>query len=261
MDREQRRAERRSRRPDDPTSVFGGTLIALFVTGLIFGNALVGFTLLGLAALIAAAYFLLPQAQQGFSILTTVSSFKRAVALVIPVFVLAGIFGNPMLMIVVLILAALALTAATFSVRSVLANFPEMKAEQGMESLSALPAQPSGNTLSETDIRALCRGLPPAVAGQIFATVEHLETVAAEAKRSGDTRRSYDAQQGLKDYLPTTIDAWKAQAEDQRDLGELTRALEQVYEIAGTQDSGGEAGRRAWETQQRFLDSRRGRKD
>jgi hypothetical protein len=98
------------------------------------------------------------------------------------------------------------------------------------------------------------------VAGQVVATVEHLETVAAEAKRSGDTRRVYDAQQGLTDYLPNTVNAWKAQAEDQRDLSELEWALTQVREIAGTDDADGEAGRRAWETQQRFLASRKGGK-
>ena len=183
--------------------------------------------------MIAAVYVLSPQAQQGLSVRAATSSFKRAVGMVIPIFVLAGIFGNPMLMVTVLLLATLALAATVFSVRSVLTDVPQMKSRDTSTShttVPALSAQSSGEIIPEINIRALCRGLPPAVTGQVFATVEHLEMMVAEAKRSGDTRRAYDAQQGLKDYLPTTINAWKAQTEDQRDVGELTRALEQVYE-------------------------------
>ncbi|GGM09298.1 hypothetical protein [Deinococcus aerophilus] len=260
LDRAQRRAERRARRAGDPLSAFGGLLIALFVTGLIFGNALVGVTLLVLVALFAAAYFVSAQVRGGLSAVVTAPEFRRSSGLVIPVFVLAGIFGNALLMVLVLLIAALALAAAALTVRAGPA-IPQAAPEvPDSAAVPALPAHSSGETISEIDIRALCRGLPPAVAGQVFATVEHLETVAAEAKKSGDTRRSYDARQGLTDYLPNTVHAWKAQAEDQRDLGELTRALEQVREIAGVDDAGGEAGRRAWETQQRFLASRKGEK-
>ena len=262
IQREQRRASRRAKRRDDPLSALGSTLIALLVTGLIFGEALVGFALLVLVAVFAAVYLVSPAAQRGLTALLPTPGFKSAAGLVIPVFVLAGIFGTPLLMVLVLVTAALMLAAAMFGARPA-AAVPDVGAEAVTPpaAVPALPAQSSGETISEIDIRALCRGLPPAVAGQVFATVEHLELVAAEAKKSGDTRRSYDARQGLTDYLPNTVYAWKAQAEDQRDLGELTRALEQVREIAGVDDAGGEAGRRAWETQQRFLASRKGEKD
>ncbi|GGO23837.1 hypothetical protein [Deinococcus humi] len=264
LERPQRRAERQARRRDDPLSLLGGTLIALLAIGLIFseGSALVGVTLLGLVALLAALYFSSVQAQRGMATLLTLPGFKRGVQLIIPVFAVTSIFteGNVLLMVFVLVVAALGLAAAMLTVRTGTADARQVK-EQDIQPPVALPAQSSGETFSEIDLRALCRGLPPAVAGQVFATVEHLETVAAEAKRNGDTRRSYDARQGLTDYLPNTVNAWKAQAEDQRDLGELTRALEQVREIAGAEDSGGEAGRRAWETQQRFLAARKGEKD
>ena len=260
LDRAQRRAERRARRAGDPLSAPGGLLIALFVTGLIFGSVLVGVTLLALVALFAAAYFVSPQAQRGLSAVVTAPEFRRRSGLVIPVFVLAGIFGNPVLMVLVLLIAALALAAATLTSRAGPVTSPAAPEVPDAAAAPALPAQSSGETISEIDIRALCRGLPPAVAGQVFATVEHLETVAAEARRNGDTRRVYDAQQGLRDYLPNTVNAWKAQAEGERDLSELEWALTQVREIAGTDDADGAAGRRAWETQQRFLASRKGEK-
>ncbi|MDV6375116.1 hypothetical protein [Deinococcus arenicola] len=267
IERQQRRAERRAGRRNDPLSMLGGTLIALFAIGLIFseGSAAVGFTLLGLVALLTGLYFVSAQAQRGMTTLLTLPGFRRTFRLIIPVFAVAGIFteGNIALMILVLVVAALALAAAMLTVRTgPAAAFQQVEIPDPTPAAApALPAHSSGETISEIDIRALCRGLPPAVAGQVFATVDHLETVAAEARKSGDTRRSYDAQQGLKDYLPNTINAWKAQAEGERDLGELERALTQVREIAGTDDVGGEAGRRAWETQQRFLASRRGEKD
>ncbi len=245
--------------------MLGGTLIALFAIGLIFseGNVLVGLSLLGLVALLTTLYFISAQAQRGLTTLLTLPGFKRTFRLIIPVFAVAAIFteGNPLLLILVLVVAALALAAAMLTVRTGLSSAPDMQEAKQAAAAPALPAQASGETISEIDIRALCRGLPPAVAGQVFATVEHLETAAAEAGKNGDTRRSYDARQGLTDYLPNTVNAWKAQAEDQRDLDELTRALEQVRQIAGAGDSGGEAGRRAWETQQRFLASRKGGKE
>ncbi|QFP77219.1 hypothetical protein [Deinococcus sp. AJ005] len=265
IEKQQRWAERRAQRRNDPLSMLGGTLIALFAIGLIFseGNAVVGFTLLGLVALLTGLYFVSAQAQRGMTTLLTLPGFRRTFRLIIPVFAVAGIFtdGNPALMILVLVVAALALAAAMLTVRTGSASVPDVEEIKPPAAVPALPVQSSGETISEIDIRALCRGLPPAVAGQVFATVEHLETVAAEAGKNGDTRRSYDARQGLTDYLPNTVNAWKAQAEDQRDLDELTRALEQVRQIAGVDDSGGEAGRRAWETQQRFLASRKGEKE
>ncbi|CAM4453638.1 hypothetical protein DEMA109039_21710 [Deinococcus marmoris] len=265
IEKQQRRAERRAGRRDDPLSMLGGTLIALFAIGLIFseGNVLVGLSLLGLVALLTTLYFISAQAQRGLTTLLTLPGFKRTFRLIIPVFAVAAIFteGNPLLLILVLVVAALALAAAMLTVRTGLSSAPDMQEAKQAAAAPALPAQASGETISEIDIRALCRGLPPAVAGQVFATVEHLETAAAEAGKNGDTRRSYDARQGLTDYLPNTVNAWKAQAEDQRDLDELTRALEQVRQIAGAGDSGGEAGRRAWETQQRFLASRKGGKE
>ncbi len=265
IEKQQRRAERRAQRRNDPLSMLGGTLIALFAIGLIFseGNVMVGLTLLGLVALLTTLYFVSAQAQRGMTTLLTLPGFKRTFRLIIPVFAVAGIFteGNPLLMILVLVVAALVLAAAMLTVRTGSSSVPDVEEMKQPVAVPALPAQSSGETISEIDIRALCRGLPPAVAGQVFATVEHLETAAAEARRSGDTRRSYDARQGLTDYLPNTVNAWKAQPEDGRHLDELTRALEQVREIAGAGDSGGENGRRAWETQQRFLAARKGEKE
>lgn len=263
IDRQQRRAARRARRRDDPFTEMGSTLLALLALSLIFGETVVSVVLLGCVVLLTALYFISAQAQRGLAILFTLPGFRRVFRLVIPVFAVAGIFADdePLPMILVLIAAALALAVAMLTVRTAHSPAAEVKDVPAPAAVPALPAQASGETISEIDIRALCRGLPPAVAGQVFATVEHLEMVAVEARKNGDTRRSYDARQGLTDYLPNTVNAWKAQAEEGRDLDELTRALEQVLEIAGADDSGGEAGRRAWETQQRFLAARKGGKD
>lgn len=238
-------------------------MIALLALSLIFGETVVSVVLLGCVVLLTTLYLISAQAQRGLATLFTLPGFRRGFPLVIPAFAVAGIFAadEPLPMILVLMAAALALAAAMLTVRPARSPTADVKDVPAPAAVPALPAQSSGETISEIDIRALCRGLPPAVAGQVFATVEHLETVAAEARNNGDTRRSYDARQGLTDYLPNTVNAWKAQAEDQRDLDELTRALEQVREIAGADDVGGEAGRRAWNTQQRFLSSRKGDKN
>ena len=86
--------------------------------------------------------------------------------------------------------------------------------------------------------------------------MDQLEAVEVRASQGGDARRSFDARQSLSDYLPGTVQAWKAQPEDERDPAELERALGQIRRIAGSDTSSRESARRAWETQQRFLEAR-----
>lgn len=65
-------------------------------------------------------------------------------------------------MVLVLVIAALMLAAAVFGVRPA-ASFPEagVQAVTPPAAVPALPAQTSGETISEIDIRALCRGCRP----------------------------------------------------------------------------------------------------
>ncbi|WP_189012401.1 hypothetical protein, partial [Deinococcus malanensis] len=124
---------------------------------------------------------------------------------------------------------------------------------------AALPAQASAEMLPSLDVRELCRGLPPTLAGEVLATVDQLEAVAVQARASNDTRRAFDARQGLSDYLPETVRAWKAQRDDERDPNELARALTQILRVAGSETSSRDSVLRAWETQQRFLEARTGK--
>ena len=89
-----------------------------------------------------------------------------------------------------------------------------------------------------------------------MAAVEELELAMVEAQRRGNVKAAFDARQALTDYLPGTVEAWKAQRPEDQNVSELNRALEEVRAIAGSSD--GSAQRRAWETQQRFLKSRTG---
>ena len=77
-------------------------------------------------------------------------------------------------------------------------------------------------------------------------------------RSQGDTRRAFDARQGLSEYLPETVRAWKAQQGDERDPDELAQALTLIQRLVGSDTSSKESLRRTWETQQRFLKARTG---
>lgn len=241
----------------------GGIFVPILAISLIFGNSFVGMAAVMLGLLTGLLYLMPPTQERLMALLSDIQA-RKGIATLIPILAVAGIFGTSFLMVLVLVAAGIALLAATLAYRlsgvtswetsPVTTSIPAAPA-----SVPALPAQASGEPVGEIDIRALCRGLPASVSGQVIATVEHLELVAAQARQSGDSRRAYDAQHGLHDYLPNAVNAWKAQPEHQQDVGELERALAQVREIAGPDDVDGEASRKAWEIQQRFLQERAGK--
>ena len=118
-----------------------------------------------------------------------------------------------------------------------------------------LPAIAIGRGDGAVDIRSVNATDVRFAAGDVFVTVEHLEQAAARAEAHGQTRAAFDARQSLHDYLPSTVEAWKAQDSADRRAEELAQALAEVRAIADSEDARA-AQRRAWETQQRFLRSR-----
>lgn len=251
------RQERR-RRWKTPAEAHGAVLIGMLAVSLIFGNAFVAATLLGVVAVFAVLSALNSTFKARFTQFSQTPSALSGSSMLVGALALAGIFGNPLLMTLVILLAGLAVLflaissspAAPHVTTPPIPNFVPVPAAVA----PALPAQAQGEKISELDVRALCRGLPPMQAGQVMTTVEELELAVAEAQRRGNVKAAFDARQALTDYLPGTVEAWKAQAQQDRRLEELDQALNEVRAIAGTSD--GSAQRRAWETQQRFLRSR-----
>lgn len=249
--------------------VQGGGLLALmipvFVLSLVFsrGEPLPGLAVLLLVALALALLF--GNARTGANLRAVFARPETAgvVSLLIPAVAVSGVFGGPALMLAVLSLAFVGLLLAALRGAALLheAGLPPASPVPAAPppAPAALPAQPSAEVLPPLDVRELCRGLPPALAGEVLATVDHLEGVAVQARQDGDVRRSFDARQGLGEYLPETVRAWKAQREDERDPAELARALARIQQVAGSDTSSSRSARRAWETQQRFLESRAGK--
>ncbi|MCP2013844.1 hypothetical protein L1280_000972 [Deinococcus sp. HSC-46F16] len=254
-----RRARRR--RKEDPLGLLA-LLIPIFVLSQVFsrGNPLPGLAVLLLVALTLLLLFGNPRTGANLRAVFARPQAAGVLALLIPAVAVSGVFGGPWLMLAVLSLAFVGLGLAAF--RGVdliheagLTPAPPVSAVP-QPAPAALAAQPSAEVLPQLDVRELCRGLPPALAGEVLSTVDHLETVAVQAREGGDTRRAFDARQSLGDYLPGTVQAWKAQPEDERDPAELGRALSQIRRIAGSDTSSRESARRAWDTQQRFLEAR-----
>lgn len=260
---EQRRHKRRhrSKRPQTPAEVWsavGGLLVGALVISLIFGTPVVGFVLLLAAASVAFAGATNLETRRRLTAFFGSEAVVASGGMAVGALVLSGIFGTPLLMIaVIVILTALVFLLGVFA--PTLPGSPQVRAAEPptpeQTPLPALPAQAQGEAALPIDLRALCRGLPPALAGDVFVTVEHLEQAAARAEAHGQTRAAFDARQSLHDYLPSTVEAWKAQDSADRRAEELAQALAEVRAIADSEDARA-AQRLAWETQQRFLRSR-----
>jgi len=235
-------------------------LVPVFVLSLVFsrGEPLLGIAVVLLAGL--AASLLLGNARTGANLRAVFARSETAgmTFLLIPATAVGGVFGGPVLMLLVVALAAAALLLVAFRGVEVLSGVVSTSAAP-VEKSPTFPAQASDEIPPGLDLRELCRGLPPTLAGEVLATVDHLEAVEVQARRSGDARRSFDARQGLDEYLLGTVRAWKAQREDERDPAELARALTQIQRIAGSGPFSSESARRTWDTQQRFLNSRSGK--
>lgn len=248
--------KKHKRRSEHPIGFFGGISIPLFILGLIFGKneLLIGSSVLLLLMLVIGLYFSRFAPARALLNDLIQSSNKNNVGLIIPLLVVAGIFGGDLLMLLILGLAALMLFAGVIYY----AHAPQLEpknAELPIVSLDkALPATSNGEVMPELNVRELCRGLPPSLSGQVMLTLEHLETVATTAEAHHDTRRAFNAKQGIQDYLPNTVQAWKDQPESQRHTEELEQALRQIRDIAG--ENNDKAAKMTWETQQRFLSSK-----
>lgn len=257
-----RSSRRRERRRKEAQGGLFALLIPIFVLSQVFsrGNPLPGLAVLLLVALALLLLFGHPRTGANLRAVFARPEAAAVLALLIPAVAVSGVFGGPWLMLAVLSLAFVGLGLAAFRGVDLIheAGLPAAPSipTASQPTPAALPAQPSAEVLPQLDVRELCRGLPSALAGEVLSTVDHLETVAVQAREGGDTRRAFDARQGLADYLPGTVQAWKAQPEDERDPAELERALGQIRRIAGSDTSSRESARRAWETQQRFLEAR-----
>ncbi|MDP9763684.1 hypothetical protein [Deinococcus enclensis] len=264
-----RRARRAARRRKDVPGLLFGLMIPVLVAALIFdrGEPVPGMMTLALAGFTA---FLLWNPRTGTNLRNVLGNNEAqgVASMIVPAMFLSGIFGGPTMMVMVLMLAAAGLFLAGTQGSRLLtpdvfppapAPSPQPEEIQVPAAAPALPATASGEVVTPIDIRELCRGLPPALAGEVLATVEHLEAVEVQATRSGDARLGFDARQGLRDYLPNTVKAWKQQTPEQRDPQELARALDQVRRIAGADRQSSEHARQAWETQKRFLEDRTGK--
>lgn len=237
-------------------------VIPIFVLSLVFsrGEPLPGMAVVLLLALAVGLRF--GNARTGANLRTVFARPETAgaVSLLIYAVAVSGVFGGPVQMLAVLALAFAGLLLAAFRGVTLVQEVTETPLTPSAQfTPAALPAQPSAEVLPSLDVRDLCRGLPPTLAGEVLATVDQLEAVAVQARGSGDTRRAFDARQGLSEYLPETVSAWKAQRDDERDPDELARALTQILRVAGSGTSSSDSVRRAWETQQRFLEARTGK--
>lgn len=241
-----------------PLAFLSGLFIPVLVLSLIFGSSLVGAAALMLGVL-AVVLTTLPNTRQNLSTALSGRATRQSAGLIIPILAVVGIFGSDQLMVVVLAMAVVALLVMALNSRQ--ESTKTVQADLlSLSEVPALPDQASGEMISTIDIRALCRGLPASVSGEVMSTVDHLELVASQAGQSGDTRRAYSARQGLSDYLPNTVNTWKELPENERNPAELQRALQQIRDIAGENEQNADTTRKAWEIQQRFLDSRADKK-
>ncbi|KEF35259.1 hypothetical protein RDMS_01915 [Deinococcus sp. RL] len=257
--RPRRGGGRRKRRGEDPLGLLA-LLIPIFVLSQVFsrGNPLPGLAVLGLVALTLLLLFGNTRTGANLRAVFARPQTAGALALLIPAVAVSGVFGGPWLMLAVLSLAFVGLGLAAFRGVGLLseAGVPTSPALPTVPTPAPLPAQPSAEVLPQLDVRELCRGLPPALAGEVLLTADHLEAALVRASEESDPRRAFDARQSLGDYLPGTVRAWKAQPEGERDPAELERALSQIRRIAGPDTSSRQSARRTWETQQRFLEAR-----
>lgn len=254
--------KKRQRKSEGPIEFFGGLSIPLLILGLIFGrnDLWIGISVLLLFGLVLGLYLSrFPPAQ---AMLNDLARHKNnnGIGLIIPIFVIAGIFGNDPLMFAVLGLAALCLIIGVFyyAHTSHLTEKPNpipstQPIQLGKTEQQTLPATASGEMMPELNIRELCQGLPPSASGQVILTLEHLEA-AVKDEANHNTQRAFNAKQGIQDYLPSTIKAWKEQPKTERNIDELEQALHQIRDIVG--ENNNEATKKAWETQQRFLASK-----
>lgn len=254
-------ASRRGRPQRKTTSVgLLALFIPIFVLSLVFsrGEPLPGMAVVLLLALALSLRF--GNARTGANLRAVFARPETTgvVSLLIPAMAISGIFGGPVLMLAVLALAFTGLLLAAFRGGALVQESMPASLRPSAPHTPALPAQPSAELMPALDLRELCRGLPPVLAGEVLATVDRLEAVALQAGEQGDTRRAFDARQGLSEYLPETVRAWKAQQGDERDPDELAQALTLIQRLVGSDTSSKESLRRTWETQQRFLKARTG---
>lgn len=256
------RRERRRRRWRTPAEAHGAMLIGMLAIAFVFGNGnpIAAITLVVVTALFAVLSAINSTFGARLKQFSQTPTALSGSTMLVGALALTGVFGNAFLMALVILLAGLAIVflAATSAAQtseaasSATPFIPDIRPADPTP--AALPAQAQGETISPLDVRELCRGLPPMQAGQVMNAVDYLEVAVTEAEKRGNSRAAYDARQALTDYLPSTVQAWKAQRPEDQDVSELDRALDEVRAIAGTTD--GSAQRRAWETQQRFLKSR-----
>ena len=256
--RKESRRRRRAQQQAASTAGLGALMIPLLALSFVFGKTLAPLTLLLVVAAYMIAAFLNPEIRARLTGFTRTGTPYALMALSIPMLALSGVFGGPFMMTVVILLVGVLgfMLALNSEPQPVSPDWTQTDspAAQPQSAAPALPVQAQGEKISELDVRALCRGLPPMQAGQIMSAVEELELAMVEAERQGNMKAAFDTRQALTNYLPGTVEAWKAQRPEDQDITELNRALEDVRAIAGSLD--GSAQRRAWETQQRFLKSR-----
>ncbi|MFC6590940.1 hypothetical protein ACFP81_02110 [Deinococcus lacus] len=171
-----------------------------------------------------------------------------------PAVILAGIFadGHPAVMLAVL--GVFALGTALVALRGVAASGTLPAESLTVQPVPAAPAplpQTSAGELPMPDVRQLCQGLPPVLAGEVLQTLDSLEAAAQRARSGGDARQQFESEQALSEYLPQTVTAWKRQGEAGRRPEELSKALAQIRAIA--EGDGGGYGGQDWEVQRRFL--------
>lgn len=245
------------RRKNAPEFLFGLWLSSL-IAALIFGTQTAAIGVMVLGGLLAFLLFGHPTTARNLRAVFQHKEAISAASFLVPAMFLSGIFADKptIIMLVTVAVFALGLLGAAIRGEALLSLDSEPlptpeKAPQSTPPIVPLPQAASGTT-PMPDLRELCRGLPAALSGEVMQTVEQLEEAAAQAKRSGDTRRSFDAEQALHDYLPQTVTAWKNQAAESRNPDELLSALAQIRTIANG-SGGSEHARQEWEIQQRFL--------
>lgn len=192
----------RSRRPrgrKKPIRALFALFIPVFVLSLVFGR---GEPLPGIAVLLLvglAAFLLLGNARTGANLRAVLSQQEAqgVAALLVPAMAISGVFGGPVMMCMVVGLAALGLLLAGWHGPTGQGTSPQEQEPVGLNVSPSLPVHTGAEVLPSLDVRELCRGLPSALAGEVLVTVEHLETTEMKARQEGQARRTFDAGQSL----------------------------------------------------------------